>query len=50
VTPHKLVVVVFRFRVRFQWSKRVKVIKMKWWKLKEEAARMLKERVLNEDP
>jgi hypothetical protein len=26
------------------------VIRMKWWKLKEEAARMLKERVLNEDP
>jgi hypothetical protein len=40
VPQHKLVVADFRFRVRLQQSKRVQVPKTKWWKLKEEAAKM----------
>jgi hypothetical protein len=50
VPQHKLVVVDFRFRVRFQWSKRVQLPRIKWWKLKEEAAKMFKKRVLKEGP
>jgi hypothetical protein len=50
VSQHKLVVADFHFRVRIQWSKRVKVTRMKWWKLKEESVQTLKERVLNEGP
>jgi hypothetical protein len=34
VSQHKLVVADFRFRVRFQWSKRVQAPRTKWWKLK----------------
>jgi hypothetical protein len=49
VPQHKLVVVDFRFRVRFQRSKRVQALRTKWWKLKEEVAKF-KERVLKEDP
>jgi hypothetical protein len=43
VPQHKLVVVDFRFRVRFQRSKRVQASGTKWWKLKEEATKMFKE-------
>jgi hypothetical protein len=50
VPQHKLVVVDFRFQVHFQWSKHIKVPRMKWWKLKEEAAMTFKESVLNEGP
>jgi hypothetical protein len=44
------VVVDFRFWVRLQRSKRVQVPRTKWWKLKEETAKMFKERVLKECP
>jgi hypothetical protein len=50
VPQHKLVVVDFRFRVRLQRSKSVQAPRTMWWKLKEEAAKMFKERVLKEDP
>jgi hypothetical protein len=50
VPQHKLVVADFRFQVRFQRSKHAQAPKAKWWKLKEEAAKMFKERVLKEDP
>jgi hypothetical protein len=50
VPQHKLVVVDFCFRIRFQRSKRVQAPRTKWWKLKEEAAKTFKERVLKEDP
>jgi hypothetical protein len=30
-----------------QWSKRVQAPSIKWWKLKEEATKMFKERVFN---
>ena len=43
-------VVDFRFRVRLQQSKHVQAPSTKWWKLKEEAAEMFKERVLKEGP
>jgi hypothetical protein len=46
---NKLVVADFRFRICLQRSKRVQAPRTKWWKLKEEAARMFKERVLKED-
>jgi hypothetical protein len=45
---HKLVVADFRFRVHFQRSKRVQAPRTKWWKLKEDVAKMFKERVLKE--
>jgi hypothetical protein len=48
IPQHKLVVVDFRFWVHLQRSKRVQVPRTKWWKLKEEAAKMFKERVLKE--
>jgi hypothetical protein len=48
VPQHKLVVADFRFRVRLQRSKRVQALRTKWWKLKEEATKMFKERVLKE--
>jgi hypothetical protein len=50
VPQHKLVVADFRFRVRLQRSKRVQAPRTKLWKLKEEVAKMFKERVLKEDP
>lgn len=50
VPQHKLVVADFRFRVRFQRSKRVQAPRTKWWKLKEDAAKTFKERVLKEGP
>jgi hypothetical protein len=50
VPQHKLMVADFRFRVRFQRSKRVQVPRTKWWKLKEDAAKTFKERVLKECP
>jgi hypothetical protein len=43
-------VVDFRFQVHFQRSKRVQAPRTKWWKLKEDVAKMFKERVLKEDP
>jgi hypothetical protein len=46
VPQHKLVVADFCF----QWSKRVKAPRTKWWKNKEESAKMFKERVHNEGP
>jgi hypothetical protein len=48
VPQHKFVVADFRFWVRFQWSKRVQASRTKWWKLKEDAAKTFKERVLKE--
>jgi hypothetical protein len=50
MSQHKLVVANFRFRVHFQWSKRVQAPRTKWWKLKEEVAKTFKERVLKEGP
>jgi hypothetical protein len=50
VPQHKLVVADFRFRVHLQQSKRVQASKTKWWKLKEETAKMFKKRVLKEGP
>jgi hypothetical protein len=50
VPQHKLVVADFRFRVRIQQSKRVKVPRAKWWKLKEESRQNFKKRVLNVGP
>jgi hypothetical protein len=50
VPQHKLVVAHFRFQVRLQQSNRVQAPRMKWWKLKEGATKMFKERVLKEDP
>ena len=50
VPQHKLVVADFRFRVRFQRSKRVQAPRTKWWKLKEDAAKTFKERILKEGP
>jgi hypothetical protein len=50
VPQHKLVVADFCFRVRLQRSKRVQAPWTKWWKVKEEAVKMFKERVLKEDP
>jgi hypothetical protein len=47
---HKLVVVDFCFRVRFQRSKRVQAPMTKWWKLKKEVTKTFKERVLKEGP
>jgi hypothetical protein len=44
------VVADFRFRVHLQRSKRVQVSRTKWWKLKEEPAKIFKERVLKEGP
>jgi hypothetical protein len=50
VPQHKFVIADFCFRVRFQRSKRVQAPRMKWWKLKEEAAKTFKERVLKDGP
>jgi hypothetical protein len=50
VPQHNLVVVDFRFPVRLQRSKRVQASRTKWWKLKEDAVKMFKERVLKDDP
>jgi hypothetical protein len=50
VPQHKFVVADFRFRVHFQWSKRVQASMMKWWKLKEDVVNTFKERVLKEGP
>jgi hypothetical protein len=49
VSQHKLVVANFCFWVHLQRSKRIQVSKMKWWKFKEEAAKMFK-KVLKVDP
>jgi hypothetical protein len=43
VPQHKLVVADFHFWVRFQWSKHVQALRMKWWKLKEDVAKTFKE-------
>jgi hypothetical protein len=48
VTQHMLVVADFHFWIHFQWSKRVKMSRTKWWKLKEYATRTFKDKVLNE--
>jgi hypothetical protein len=50
VPQHKLVVADFHFRIRFQRSKHVQVLRTKWWKLKEDVAKAFKERVLKEVP
>jgi hypothetical protein len=50
VPQYKLVIADFRFRVHLQRSKRVQTPRTKWWKLKEEAAKMFNERVLKEGP
>jgi hypothetical protein len=43
IPQHKLVIADFRFRVHLQRSKRVQTLRTKWWKLKQEAAKMFKE-------
>jgi hypothetical protein len=50
MAQHKLVIADFRFRVRFQRSKRVQASSTKWCKLKEKAAKTFKERVLKWGP
>jgi hypothetical protein len=50
VPQYKLVVADFCFWVRFQRSKRIQVPRMKWWKLKGEAAKTFKKRVLKDSP
>ena len=40
----------FRFRVRVHRDKHVKIARMKWWKLRGEAAQTFKERMLGEGP
>jgi hypothetical protein len=50
IPQHKLVVADFHFQVRFQQSKRIQAPRTKWWKLKEEATKMFKERVLKKGP
>jgi hypothetical protein len=46
VSQHKLVVADFHFQVRLQRSKRILAPRTKWCKLKKEAAKMFKEKVL----
>jgi hypothetical protein len=46
ILEHKLVIADFYFWVRLQQSKRVQASMTKWWKLKQEATKMFKERVL----
>jgi tRNA(His) 5'-end guanylyltransferase len=48
VLQHEFVVADFRFRVHLQRSKYIQALRTKWWKLKEEAMKMFKERVLKE--
>jgi hypothetical protein len=50
VHQHKLVVADFPFQVHLQRSKRVQAPMTKWWKLKEEATKMFKEKFLKEGP
>jgi hypothetical protein len=50
VPQHKLVVADFHFWVRLQRSKHVQAPRTMLWKLKEEVAKMFKERVLKKDP
>jgi tRNA(His) 5'-end guanylyltransferase len=50
VPQYKLVVADYCFQVRHQRSKCVEAPGTKWWKLKEEAAKMFKKRVLKEGP
>jgi hypothetical protein len=50
VPQHKLVVAGFRFRFRFQWSKRVQTSRTRWWKFKEEVVKTFKKRVLKKGP
>jgi hypothetical protein len=50
VPQHKFVIADFRSRVRLQRSKHVQAPRMKWWKLKVEATKMFKERVLKKGP
>jgi hypothetical protein len=50
VPQHKLVVADFCFWVHLQQSKSVQAPRTKWWKLKEEATKMFKERILKEGP
>jgi hypothetical protein len=50
IPQHKLVIADFIFRVRLQRSKRIGAPRTKWWKLKEDAAKMFKEIVLKEGP
>ena len=47
---HKLVVADFCFRVRVHRDKHAKIMGMKWWKFREEAAQTFKERMLGEGP
>jgi hypothetical protein len=47
---HKLVVADFRFQIRVERDKRVKVARTKRWKLKGEVAPAFKERVIKEGP
>ena len=50
VPQHKLVVADFLFRVRAHRDKCAKIMRMKWWKLRGEAAQTFKERMLREGP
>jgi hypothetical protein len=47
---HKLVIADFRFRVCLQRSKSIQASMTKQWKLKQEAVKTFKVRVLEEDP
>jgi hypothetical protein len=50
VPQHKLVVAVFRFRVRAHRDKRAKIARTKWWKFRGEEAQTFKERMLGKGP
>ena len=50
VSQHKLVVVDFRFLVQARGNKQTRVARTKWWKLEEEASKVFKENVIEEDP
>jgi hypothetical protein len=40
----------FRFNACVLWDKGTKITKNKWWKLKEEAYQLFKERMMTEGP
>ena len=50
VPQHKLVVTDFPIQVRVHRDKRAKIARIKWWKLRGEAAQAFKERMLGEGP
>jgi hypothetical protein len=48
VSQHKLVVMVFHFQL-CAYSDKAKIVRTKWWKLKEEKAKVFKEKTIKED-